>query len=110
MAKAFSIARALNRDHTKIVEGHLDADDWIGKTLIDPDTLEFNTGFVDKNGNEIFTGDILLGDFEMNGTVLVKFCDEHGAFELITAIRPTQKLMSTTTIKEHKYEEEKSNE
>lgn len=63
MAKAFSIARALNRDHTKIVEGHLDADDWIGNELIDSDTLCFNTGFVDKNGKEIFERDVVqLGD------------------------------------------------
>lgn len=79
MAKAFSIARALDQDHTKIVEGHLDADDWIGSTIIDPHTLNFNTGFKDKTGKEIFEGDIVHFGSHIG---VVRFNNVHGAFTL----------------------------
>lgn len=93
MAKAFSIARALTQAHIGYIFGRLNGDRTTiyGKpgskkdakemycSLIEPATLTWNTGFVDKDGNEIFTGDYVnSNDYCITDEVV--FDDERGAF------------------------------
>lgn len=91
MSRVFSIARALKINHNGVMLGALnEVGDMIyghelgcedaegsGYCVIDPTTLTFNTGFVDKDGDEIFTGDYL----QLNNQrwELVTFDDDQGA-------------------------------
>lgn len=94
MARPFSIARAFDAEHERILQGILiergdlpnrepiAIDDRSSYCSIDSDTLSFNTGFVDCNGVEIFTGDILdigVGEYTVDGGEVV-FDSFEGAF------------------------------
>lgn len=93
MARAFTIARAVDAAHTAMIVGKINADGTTiyGKpydkqeasetycSLIDPATLTWNTGFTDYEGVEIFIGDYVnSNDYCITDEVI--FDDEHGAF------------------------------
>ena len=93
MSRAFSVARALKINHNGVMIGALnEGGDMIyghelgyegaegpGYCIIDETTLTFNTGFVDREGNEIFTGDIIQNSWA-DWSATVVFDDDHGAF------------------------------
>lgn len=87
MNRPFSIARAVELETKRIVEGRLVDRDFIkgdhGElSFVDEDTLNFNTGMVDTDGKEIFTGDILRHCSHDKQTTRyeVEYLVEEGAF------------------------------
>lgn len=115
MTRAFSIARALCLNHAYVMQGTLTelGDAIYGKPIgkdiegpgycrIDKSSLTFNTGFLDKTGKEIFTGDYLdvpcdfLPEYS-DRRPLVIFSNERGAFYFTVNI-PRQDFMQRSTI------------
>lgn len=85
MHRPFTIARAVDRETKSIVEGRLVDRDFIKGdhgvlSFIDETSLEFNTGIVDRDGVEIFTGDTLRKFAEPHSYFEVEFVIAEGAF------------------------------
>lgn len=86
MSKPFTFAKAIAVDNGKIVMGSVDRERGTIRSgdniiAIDTNTLCFNTGFTDSNGEEIFEGDYIRGRFD-DFNELVFFDQERGAFYL----------------------------
>ena len=87
MARAFSIARALTFDKPeRVIEGYLTSDGEFISTaggevvFINKKTLCFNTGIIDGDGDEMFTGDKLYRDDADDIYGVVVWEPEEGAF------------------------------
>ena len=87
MNRPFTIARAVDLETKRIVEGRLVDRDFIrgdhGElSFVDEDNINFNTGIVDRDGVEIFTGDLLqhIADDKQHTRYEAEYLVDDGAF------------------------------
>ena len=85
MARAFTIARGIVKGGNAIIEGTFDFDDFtitnrFGESAeIEPRSLCYNTGLVDRAGRDVFEGDYITTAGE-SVKKLVVFDDESASF------------------------------